>query len=78
VEEQIIPPGKVAGSVVAPSSKSALQRAIACAALAQGTSVLHANSLCSDARAALSIAAELGATIEQQDGALNYPRVCYP
>jgi len=70
VEEQIIPPGKVAGSVVAPSSKSALQRAIACAALAKGTSVLHANSLCSDARAALSIAAGLGASVEQHDGAL--------
>jgi 3-phosphoshikimate 1-carboxyvinyltransferase len=58
-----IAPSAVRGSVAAPPSKSVLQRALAAATLAPGTSVLRASALCDDARAALRAAKALGATV---------------
>ncbi|HAL93335.1 MAG TPA: 3-phosphoshikimate 1-carboxyvinyltransferase, partial [Spirochaetaceae bacterium] len=58
---RIAKPGRVSGSIQAPASKSALQRAIACAILARGISHIEASPICSDARAAIFIAKELGA-----------------
>ena len=51
------------GKVNAPSSKSALQRYIAGALLADGISHINAVTLCDDAEAAIDIARALGADI---------------
>jgi 3-phosphoshikimate 1-carboxyvinyltransferase len=53
----------VKGKVGAPASKSAMQRYVAGSLLADGLSEIHASSLCDDSRAALEIAAALGAEI---------------
>jgi 3-phosphoshikimate 1-carboxyvinyltransferase len=50
-----------------PCSKSFAQRAIICAALADGVSHLHGYTPCGDSEAALSVARALGADV-QQDG----------
>lgn len=55
---------KVGGSVKAPASKSSMQRAVACSALAEGTSVLRSGELCADSRSALRLAGALGARVE--------------
>ena len=57
----------VSGTVNAPPSKSAMQRAIACALLARGRSEIHNPSLCDDAYAALKMAECLGAATARQD-----------
>lgn len=56
-------PGSVSGIARAPASKSSMQRAVACAALASGTSRLASPSLCADGRAALAVAEALGAGV---------------
>ncbi len=56
----------VSGSVQAPPSKSMMIRAIVAASLAKGTSILRNPSFCDDARAALNVAASLGAKTEIQ------------
>ena len=56
-------PGSVSGIARAPASKSSMQRAVACAALASGESVLRSPSLCADGRAALAVAEALGAKV---------------
>ena len=61
-----IEPGRVGGRVRAPASKSAMQRALACAAMAQGTSLITNPSWCADSLAALGVVAALGATVERQ------------
>jgi len=53
--------GKVRGCLQAPSSKSAVQRYIAGALLAEGDTTILVNSMCDDSLAALSVATELGA-----------------
>lgn len=53
----------VGGEVAAPASKSSMQRAVACATLAQGWSSLHRAELCDDSRAALGLARSLGAEV---------------
>ena len=53
--------GTVSGSVTAPASKSYAQRAIAAALLCEGESVLSNMVQCNDTRAALQVAADLGA-----------------
>lgn len=58
-------PSRLAGRLRAPASKSSMQRAVACAALAPGTSVLGNPSDCADARAALGIARALGAGVRE-------------
>lgn len=57
---------KVGGSVKAPASKSSMQRAVACAALAEGTSVLRSGELCADSLSALRLAGALGARVERR------------
>ncbi len=54
-------PFRVSGSLQAPPSKSMMIRAIVAASLAEGTSILRNPSFCDDARAALNVAASLGA-----------------
>lgn len=58
---------EVSGEITAPSSKSYAQRAIAAALLADGESILTNMTLCEDTGAALDIAYNLGAEIEQND-----------
>lgn len=60
---KIIYPTSVQGTIVPPASKSVMQRAIAIAALAQGTSHLHGYSSSNDSDAALKIAENLGSTV---------------
>lgn len=58
--------GTVSGSVTAPASKSYAQRAIAAALLCDGESVLSNMVHCNDTRAALQVAADLGAKISAE------------
>lgn len=53
----------IGGSIEAPPSKSSMQRAVACAALAEGTSILRSGELCADSKAALGLARSLGAKV---------------
>ncbi len=53
------------GSIDAPPSKSLMQRALACATLAGGTSMIRGGPLCADSRAALGVAKALGAEVEE-------------
>ncbi|HOX44203.1 MAG TPA: 3-phosphoshikimate 1-carboxyvinyltransferase [Myxococcota bacterium] len=61
-------PGKLGGRLRAPPSKSVTLRAVAAAALAEGTSSLLGPSTCDDARAALAAARALGAEVEERPG----------
>ncbi|MDR2963237.1 MAG: 3-phosphoshikimate 1-carboxyvinyltransferase [Bacteroidales bacterium] len=58
-------PSRIAGSLPAPASKSMMQRAIAIATLAQGTSILHGYTPSNDSDAALGIAHDLGAEVQK-------------
>lgn len=60
------------GSVTAPSSKSYAQRAVAAALLCEGTSTLTNMILCDDTRAALQVAADLGAEVEAGTDGTTY------
>jgi 3-phosphoshikimate 1-carboxyvinyltransferase len=53
----------VKGNIMAPASKSAMQRYVAGALLANGVSEIHATSLCDDSLAAIAIAGNLGAEV---------------
>ncbi len=57
--------------IVAPASKSYLQRAMAIAALAKGTSVIKHISWSNDSRAAANIATNLGATLSESKNNLT-------
>lgn len=59
----IIRPGIVRGTIQPPASKSVMQRAIAIATLAKGTSQLHGYSSSNDSDAALRISEHLGAHV---------------
>lgn len=59
------------GAARAPASKSSMQRAIACAALAEGESILRSPSRSADCLAALSVAEGLGAVVEDRDGLVS-------
>jgi 3-phosphoshikimate 1-carboxyvinyltransferase len=56
----------IGGRIRAPASKSSMQRATACALLAGGESVLRSPSRSADCLAALSVAAALGAVVEDR------------
>lgn len=58
-------PSQLAGAVVAPSSKSLTQRAIAAGLLTGGTTVIGHPSYCNDSLAAIGIARALGAKITE-------------
>ncbi|HWP69112.1 MAG TPA: hypothetical protein VN437_07385, partial [Rectinemataceae bacterium] len=54
----------IAGKIAAPPSKSSMQRAVACAVLAEGKSRLRGGILCDDSVAALRVAEALGASVD--------------
>lgn len=58
-------PSSVKGHLQAPASKSAAQRAIAIASLANGTSTIDHPGSCDDVLAAIRVCRELGASIEE-------------
>lgn len=72
-----VSPSNINGQILAPPSKSYMQRAIAIALLAKGKSKILYPSFCNDALAALDIAESLGAKINKGvdfveiDGGLN-------
>jgi len=61
----------VSGSIKAPPSKSSMQRAVACAMLADGRSSLAGGLLSDDSEAALRIALALGASVEKNGGVIE-------
>jgi 3-phosphoshikimate 1-carboxyvinyltransferase len=64
----IISPRKLFGHINIPPSKSAMHRAIICAALAQGQSVISPTWNSEDIKATLGAVAALGATVKEQSG----------
>ncbi len=58
-------PSALGGSVRAPASKSSLQRALACAALAPGVSEIRNPAWSEDCKAAAGVAEALGASVER-------------
>jgi 3-phosphoshikimate 1-carboxyvinyltransferase len=65
--QAIIQPSRISGTVSAPTSKSAMQRACAAALLKGGETVLHNPGISDDDQAALDIIRQLGATVAQKD-----------
>ncbi len=63
--EVAVEASSVNGTIYAPPSKSAMQRAVACALLAEGRSEIINPSLCEDALAAMQMAECLGADIKR-------------
>src|SRR4028119_1835875 len=61
-----IQPSTVSGTITAPTSKSAMQRACAAALIRGGETVLHNPGVSADDEAALDIIQQLGATIERK------------
>ncbi|HTX72790.1 MAG TPA: hypothetical protein VMC79_08175, partial [Rectinemataceae bacterium] len=68
--QRSVSPSSVAGTIRAPASKSSMQRALACAALASGRSRLGNPSFSADCLAALSLVEALGARIERRADAV--------
>ena len=66
-----IRPTYLKGDIFVPSSKSYLQRAIAAATLSNGTSKITHNGHCNDSLAALSIAKQLGALIQENNNIIT-------
>ena len=62
--KQVIRPGLISGTIQIPASKSDSQRAILCAALADGVSVLTGIGTSDDEQAMLKAIVEMGATIK--------------
>ncbi|RYZ28421.1 MAG: 3-phosphoshikimate 1-carboxyvinyltransferase [Chitinophagaceae bacterium] len=62
-----ITPANIKGTITAPASKSAMQRACAAALLKQGQTILQNPGVSADDEAALDIIRQLGATIERQE-----------
>lgn len=63
-----VEPGRIGGALPAPASKSATQRAVACALLAEGESLLLGPGRSDDCLAALGVARALGAKVEDRGG----------
>ncbi|HEY6956197.1 MAG TPA: 3-phosphoshikimate 1-carboxyvinyltransferase [Flavisolibacter sp.] len=63
-----IQPSRLSGSITAPASKSAMQRACAAALLKGGRTVLRNPGVSDDDNAALDIIQQLGAKVERNDG----------
>ncbi len=61
-----IQPGRLAGEVLVPSSKSILHRGLICAALAEGKSVIHRLYLSRDIQATMECLSALGAKFTRQ------------
>lgn len=62
-----ISPSEVKGTITAPASKSAMQRACAAALLRGGKTVLHNPGVSNDDKAALAIITQLGAVVEKNE-----------
>ncbi len=68
----IIQPSSVTGNIVAPASKSSMQRACAAAYLRKGVSIIHNPGISNDDMASLRVIQTLGASVEElKDGALK-------
>jgi 3-phosphoshikimate 1-carboxyvinyltransferase len=65
-----IQPSTVSGTLRAPASKSAMQRACAAALLHNGTTLIHNPGRCNDDLAALEVIRQLGARVSQIDKSL--------
>ena len=61
-------PSNVQGTITAPASKSAMQRACAAALLRKGSTILINPGHSADDEAALDIIRQLGAQVEKKDG----------
>ena len=59
----VLEPKMLSGLVAVPPSKSAAHRAVICAALAQGVSVMEPVELSNDIRATIDCVKELGAAV---------------
>ena len=66
-------PSVISGEIIAPSSKSVTQRAIAAALLASGKTLIKNPSFCNDSLAAMEMAGKLGATVVRGD---DFIEVC--
>lgn len=62
--QAIVAPSKVKGTITAPASKSAMQRACAAALLKNGKTILKNPGISADDKAALDIIQQLGTTVE--------------
>jgi 3-phosphoshikimate 1-carboxyvinyltransferase len=65
--QAIVQPSKISGSITAPASKSAMQRACAAALIKGGKTVLHNPGISADDKAALDIIRQLGAEIQRDN-----------
>lgn len=63
----IVKPSTVSGTITAPASKSAMQRACAAALIKGGKTIFHNPGISADDKAALDIIQQLGAEIEGAD-----------
>ncbi len=66
-----VEPSAVGGRVRAPASKSAMQRALACAGMASGTSIITNPTWCADSIAALGLINALGASSIRHDDSIS-------
>lgn len=66
-----VAPGAVTGRLVAPASKSMMQRAVAVAALAHGTTRILRPTFCDDGLAALRVAEALGAEVGRSESSVT-------
>src|SRR5215213_11293449 len=65
---ELVPAGPVAMRLAAPASKSVTNRALLCAALAEGTSHLRGAAASDDAEAMTTALGQLGARVELRPG----------
>ena len=66
-----VPSGQISGRVVAPPSKSMMQRAVLAASLARGLSRISNPTFCSDGLASMRVAEGLGAGVEREVSGLK-------
>jgi 3-phosphoshikimate 1-carboxyvinyltransferase len=64
--KKFVSPSKIKGSLKAPASKSAMQRAIAAALLSKGESLITNPTFCDDSISAMRVAQGLGAKITKK------------
>ena len=67
----IVHPSKIGGHILAPRSKSDMQRACAGALLHKGTTLIHQPGHCNDDLAALDVIQKLGAVVVDKEGSIE-------